>query len=47
LLELRELATHFPGWEVLHDDEVGEVSRFVALKPLAESSPADSEAKTG
>jgi hypothetical protein len=46
LLELRELTTHFPGWKVLHDDEVGEISRFVALRPLAESPPAESEAKT-
>ncbi len=33
LLELRELPSFFPGWEVLHDDEVGDISRFVARKP--------------
>lgn len=34
LLELRELPKFFPGWEVLHDDEVGDVSHFVARRPL-------------
>lgn len=33
LLELRELPSFFTGWEVLHDDEVGDMSRFVARKP--------------
>ncbi len=33
LLELRELPTFFPGWHVLHDDEVGDLSRFVGIKP--------------
>ncbi len=34
LLELRELPDLFPGWEVLHDDDAGDLSRFVARKPL-------------
>ncbi|GAB4571681.1 MAG: hypothetical protein Kow0077_09030 [Anaerolineae bacterium] len=33
LLAPGELMTHFPGWQVLHDDESGEISRFVAVKP--------------
>jgi 2-polyprenyl-3-methyl-5-hydroxy-6-metoxy-1,4-benzoquinol methylase len=35
LLELRELPGFFPGWEVLHDDDVGELSRLVTRKPGA------------
>ena len=39
LLELGELPTFFPGWEVRHDEDVGDLSRFVACKPL----PTDDE----
>lgn len=38
LLEIRELPEFFPGWEVLHDDDAGDLSRFVALKPLVATS---------
>ncbi len=41
LLQPGELATHFPGWEVLHDDEVGELSRFVARRPADPEAKAD------
>lgn len=34
LLEHRELPTFFPSWEVLHDDEVADMSRLVARKPV-------------
>jgi len=33
LLEPGELAGFFPGWEALHNDEVGEISRFVGRRP--------------
>lgn len=33
LLEPGELRTHFPGWHVLHDEDTGDRSRFVAVKP--------------
>ncbi len=33
LLEPGELPSYFPGWEVLHDEDVGDVSRFVGRKP--------------
>lgn len=35
LLEPGELPSYFPGWEVLHDEDVGDVSRFVGRKPAA------------
>ena len=35
LLEPGELPTFFPGWEVLHDEEVGDISRFVGRKPAS------------
>ncbi len=33
LLEPGELAGFFPGWEVWHNDEVGDLSRFVGRRP--------------
>jgi SAM-dependent methyltransferase len=33
LLEPRELPSHFPGWQILHDEERGEYSFLVARKP--------------
>lgn len=40
LLEHRELPSFFPGWEVLHDDEVADMARFVARKPITSEGPA-------
>jgi tellurite methyltransferase len=33
LLELDELPSFFPGWEVLHDEAAGEISRLAARRP--------------
>ncbi|MBN2472552.1 MAG: class I SAM-dependent methyltransferase [Anaerolineae bacterium] len=44
LLEPRELPTFFPGWEVLHDDEVADMARFVARRP-GTGGAADQELK--
>lgn len=34
LLEPGELVGFFPGWEALHNDEVGDLSRFVGRRPM-------------
>lgn len=34
LLDLGELPTFFPGWELLHDEDSGDISRLVARKPV-------------
>ncbi len=33
LLEIGELPTFFPGWEVLHSDDADHMSRFVGRRP--------------
>jgi tellurite methyltransferase len=38
LLNLRELPQHFAGWEIRHDEEVGDITRMVAVKPAAGGS---------
>ena len=40
LLELGELVSYFPGWDVLHDEAAGEISRLVVRRPDDSARPA-------